>query len=183
MSFKYYPKTCALCGLDFTARNITAKYCDDCKAQAQRQWSAKYRASDKGKATRKRVNERNRKDGLKAVWDHRYNVSEKGRQAGQRYHNSDKGKLADERYNERRRLKKAERCRLKEAVERNEPGAKLKLAKLEGKLTFCERMRVTAYPLPCGTREECRGCEHCPKGADFGLEMRQRDYNYTGGWY
>jgi hypothetical protein len=21
------------------------------------------------------------------------------------------------------------------------------------------------YPLPCGTRGECKGCKHCPKGA------------------
>ena len=170
-----YLKTCPICEKMFTARNIMAKYCKDCKIVAEHQWAAKYRNSEKGKATRKRVDERCKQKGLTVVWDHRYNTSEKGKQARQRYRSTEKGQTADERYNEKRRLKKA--------VERQEPGARLKLAKLEGKLTFCERMRVTAYPLPCGTREECRGCPHCPKGADCGQEARQRDYPYTGGWF
>lgn len=72
--------------------------------------------------------------------------------------------------------------RLRAAVKNNRPGARLELAKATGKLTHCPRMHVTAYPLPCGKREECRGCPHCPQGADFGAEQRQRDFSVTGGW-
>ena len=174
MGFQYYPKTCAICSVEFVARNIKAKYCDACKVLAQRQWSAKYRATEKGKETRRRADARLKEQGKRKISDHAYNCSVKGKAARQRYRNTEKGKLADERYNELRRLKAS--------AARNEPGARLELAKRLGELTFCKRMRVTAFPLPCGQREECRGCEHCPQGADFGWDATQRDV-YTGDWY
>lgn len=108
----------------------------------------------------------NRKAAKKYYYAHREERREKHRQwtAANQERICEKSR----RYREEHREDLALKERLRRAVKQNKPGARLAWAKATGKLTYCERMRVTMYPLPCGTRGECKGCKHCPEGAACG---------------
>ena len=53
--------------------------------------------------------------------------------------------------------------RLKRRVRNGDNSAKLRLAEARGKQTYCTRLHLRAYPLPCGNYPSCNHCPSCPK--------------------
>lgn len=177
---------CVMCGKAIPARSHNTKYCPDCKIIARKAVSLRYRQSEKGKANIAANRKRYTESGQQAAWEKashaRHPETRKAYDAQYHKEHPEKARASAMRYyfshHEQAKAKK----RLWNAAQRGKPGAKLAYAKATGKHTYCERMRLNAYPLPCGTREACRGCEHCPQDADFGWDATQRDV-YTGDWY
>lgn len=154
---KTYAITCWQCGTAFEAGSPAARYCcQECRKIALKRNGKRYRESDKGRAQKAVRMARYKAEGRVAEWNHKYAVSDKNKANQKRYSTG------------AHREERLEYNRVYMRAKRNKPGAKLALAKLTGKLAYCERMRLTAFPLPCGKRGECEGCQHCPKGATFG---------------
>lgn len=162
-----YTRICKLCGIEFESHANNALYCTECRivrnkelrAERAKRYKesghrakddAKYRASAKGKATNKRNSKAYRER-------HRDEIRERRKE-----------------YYARTIERSREVSRLYQARLRNVPGAKLAYAKITGKIQTCPRMRLTAVELPCGKREECRGCERCPADATYGADLSKR---------
>ena len=201
--------TCQICGKEFPApANTHAKFCPDCRAEAQKQCKKRYAQSERAKAMKKKYAASYRESGKQAEWErnwrnkniekrrecerawklknpesgrrsafkyyHAHKQEVKERHRKWRYANAEKISEQSKQYREAHKEELAYKQRLRYAAKVNKPGARLAWAKATGKLTYCERMRVTMYPLPCGTRGECKGCKHCPEGAACGNDGHYR---------
>ena len=156
--------TCQICGKDFSvSAYANPKYCPECRLEAKRRKNRAYNASENGKAKRAASHAQYIADGRDAAAHRRWRES----------HMEHVREYERARYLAKRE-EVLERRRLQYAAKVGKPGARLAWAKATGKLTYCERMRVTMYPLPCGTRGECKGCKHCPEGAACGNDGHYR---------
>lgn len=179
--------TCALCGKAIVIHAANALYCPDCRIIIRKKHKAEYRQSEAGKAVidayQAEYRQAHREQIRESSNQYRRNHLEKNREAARRWRaaHSEYCKAWRKAYAEAhpdiikaQNIRRSERRRLQYAAKVGKPGAKLAWAKATGKLTYCERMRVTMYPLPCGTRGECKGCKHCPEGAACGNDGHYR---------
>ena len=184
-----YKSVCALCGAEVIKHIHNAKFCDACRRIMNRQYNGKYRKTEHGKKVRHEQYMRNKAAGKQAEWERasrerrkeqraaydaqyaKEHKEEKRKSCLAYYHrNRDKIMVKKREYYEAHHEEILAKEKLRREAKKNKPGARLAYAKATGKRTYCERMRVTMYPLPCGQREECKGCKHCPEGAACGMD-------------
>ena len=144
------------CGAEFFTACYTTFFCPECTKRRKKESQMRCNHTEKGRERQRRAQARKRERNPELL-NERTRIW--------------RAKNRDE-INAKKRQKYAENheeilyeTRLRYHARRGNITAKLELAKRNGRLLYCERMKVSALSLPCGSREECWGGKPCPKTA------------------
>ena len=148
------------CGKTFLTACYTAHLCPECQKEKEKERKRRYRQTQKGSEVERRASRK------------RYNNNkEQENERCRRYHAEHReARLLQQKAWRTNNAERRKKCaKLKKLQAKGDPVAKLELAKLQGKVLYCERMRVTAMTLPCGKRDECWHGKPCPRTVELGL--------------
>lgn len=144
------------CGAEFLTACYTTFYCPECVKRRKKESQKRCNHTEKGRERARKAQARKRAKNPELLNERTRRWRAENR----------------EEINARRRQQYIEKhdeilyaTRLRYHARRGNVTAKMELAKRAGRLLYCERMRVSALALPCGTREECWMGKPCAKTA------------------